>query len=473
MHYPFWYVPGLTAPMLIAIVAVAHILVASYAVGGGFFLAIEVRHAYRTGNHAYLEYLRGHAWFFILLTEVLGAITGVGIWWAIGLASPLPTSYLINTFVFGWGMEYVTFIVEIVSAFLFFYLWGKVPALVHQRIGFIYAWSAWLSLVIITGITSFMLQPGAWQGNFWLAMANPQALPQIMARTGASLLLATLYVYLHASFRAKPAGMREMIAKRAGRPAMLGAALITVGGLLWLALLPPSALMAIEGAATLNILVALIFVISGTLFAMFYFGAYRNPGWLSPGFAIVLLAMGFMVTGAGEFVREAVRKPFVIYGEVYSHNLMTAQVKPAQTEGFLQTGVWTRHHVTREFPSVMDESGRVVSARLLELSLPDKVRVGETLYHHHCGSCHALSGYSGLRGLLRGRDREMLRGLIANMDRYHFLMPPWSGTAEEAEVLKEYLATIALPHPFRNGGTVRRPSGPARVDAGDRSHTGG
>ena len=110
MHYPWWYVPHLTAPMLIAGIAVVHVLVSHYAVGGGFFLAMEAGHAYRSGNRDYLAYLKKHARFFILLTVVFGAITGVGIWWTIGLASPLATEVLIRTFVFGWAMEWVFFV---------------------------------------------------------------------------------------------------------------------------------------------------------------------------------------------------------------------------------------------------------------------------------------------------------------------------------------------------------------------------
>ena len=49
MHYPWWYVPHLTAPMLIAVVSVLHVLVSHYAVGGGLFLAVETGHAYRSG----------------------------------------------------------------------------------------------------------------------------------------------------------------------------------------------------------------------------------------------------------------------------------------------------------------------------------------------------------------------------------------------------------------------------------------
>ena len=59
MHYPWWYVPHLTAPMLIAVISVVHVLVSHYAVGGGLFLAVEVQDAYRTHDRKYLDYLSG------------------------------------------------------------------------------------------------------------------------------------------------------------------------------------------------------------------------------------------------------------------------------------------------------------------------------------------------------------------------------------------------------------------------------
>ena len=162
MHYPWWYVPYLTAPMLIAVISVVHVLVSHYAVGGGLFLAVEVGHAYRTGDREYLGYLRRHARFFVLLTVVFGAITGVGIWWTIGLTSPLATEVLIRTFVFGWATEWVFFVDRIVSAFIFLYYWDRLAEKTHVAIGWIYAVAAWISLVLITGITAFMLNPGGW-----------------------------------------------------------------------------------------------------------------------------------------------------------------------------------------------------------------------------------------------------------------------------------------------------------------------
>ena len=223
MHYPWWHVPYLTAPMLIAVVSVLHVLVSHYAVGGGLFLAVETGFAYRTKNAAYLAYLRRHARFFVLLTVVFGAISGVGIWWTIGLASPLATGLLIRTFVFGWATEYVFFILEIVSAFIFYYYWGRLSPRIHTVIVWIYGLSAWISLVLITAITAFMLDPGNWpkDHNFWSAMLNLQTLPQIVARTGGALLLSSLYVYLHAALTVRDTPLHKLhrIAFHAAGPA--------------------------------------------------------------------------------------------------------------------------------------------------------------------------------------------------------------------------------------------------------------
>ncbi|MBU2445180.1 MAG: hypothetical protein KJ666_06350 [Bacteroidetes bacterium] len=105
MHYPWWYVDVITAPMLIAAIATIHVYVAMYAVGGGIILAYETGRAYRNLRENTLDYFRSHLKFFIWLTVVFGAITGVGIWWTISLASPLATEALIHIFVFGWAME--------------------------------------------------------------------------------------------------------------------------------------------------------------------------------------------------------------------------------------------------------------------------------------------------------------------------------------------------------------------------------
>lgn len=466
MHYPWWYVPVLTSPMLIAVISVLHVLVSHYAVGGGLFLAVEVGHAYRTHDRNYLEYLHRHGRFFILLTVVFGAISGVGIWWTIGLASPLATEVLIRTFVFGWATEWVFFVVELVAAFIFYYYWDRLSEKIHLIIGWIYAAAAWISLVLITGITAFMLNPGVWatdpnSQNFWTAFFNPQFLPQTIARTGGALLLSSLYVYLHASLTIRDARLRDMIAARSARPALLGAVLISIGGIAWYYFLPDSAKATLASAAPLNILVALIFALTVVVFFLLYFGPYRNPGWLSPGFAGSLCLFGIAAFSTGEFIREAVRKPFVSYNVVLSNQVLPEEVAGLRKDGYLQGGLWTSAYVAKHYPQTIVDGqidGQIDGGKLQELPREDRIALGSVLFQYHCNDCHATTeGYSAAGPLLKGRSRKLVHSTIEHLNSIYF-MPPWCGTAAEAELMTDYLMSINPPPPegmrlgFEHGG---------------------
>jgi cytochrome bd-type quinol oxidase subunit 1 len=436
--------------MLIAMISVVHVLVSHYAVGGGFFLAVETSYAYRNSRSDYLAYLQRHAAFFILVTVVFGAITGVGIWWTIGLASPLATETLIRTFVFGWAMEYVAFIVELVAAMIFYYYGPRLSPKLHVAIGWIYAGAAWISLVLIAGITAFMLDPGQWivaRDNFWAAWLNPQTLPQIIARSGGALLLTSLYVYLHSSLVVRDPQLLALIQKRSSRPALLGAALIMIGGGLWYVYLPDSAKAVLASAAALNVLVMLIFALTVAVFLLLYLGPYRNPGWLSPGFAATLLVMGVAAFSTSEFIRESVRKPYVIYNVVLGNQVFPEEVESLRQQGYLEGGTWTKQYVAANYPQAMS-GGRIDPAALLRLPPEKRVELGEVLFQYHCNDCHASSGgYSGVGPLLRGRPRQMVLDLVEHLEQAHFFMPPWAGTPQEAELLTDYLMRVAPPRP--------------------------
>ncbi len=449
MHYPWWHLPFLTSPMLIAIVAVLHVIVSHYAVGGGLFLAAETRYAYKSNNRDYLAYLKDHAWFFILVTVVYGAITGVGIWWTIALASPLGTEVLIHTFVFGWAIEYVFFLLEIVSAFIFYYYWGRLSPQTHVIIGWIYGISAWISLVLITGITGFMLNPGAWleNHNFWVGLLNPQFLPQTLARTGGALLLAPLYVYLHASFRIKDSKLRNLIEKRSAFPALIGAIMVVLGGVGWYFTLPPSATAALVAASVLNVLMLLVFALTIAVFVMLYLGPYKNPGWLSPGFAILFFAFGIAAITTGEYIREAVRKPYIVYNVVMGNQILAEEIPTLQKQGYLEGGTWTNAYVADHYPDAVTD-GQIDEAYLLTLPQTDQEQLGEVLFQYHCNDCHAGAvGFSPVGQIMRSWTPEMIQVLVEHPEKAHFFMPPFAGTAEETKLLTTYLMTITPPHP--------------------------
>jgi len=450
MHYPWWYVPYLTSPMLIAAVSVLHVLVSHYAVGGGLFLAFETAYAYKRNDTEYLSYLKRHAKFFVLLTVVLGAITGVGIWWTIGLASPLATEVLIQTFVFGWATEWVFFVIELTAAFIFLYYWGRLPPRVHIRIGWLYAAAAWISLVLITGITAFMLNPGRWleRPDFWTGFLNPQFLPQTIARTGGALLLSSLYVYLHAAIVIKDSRLQRQIEQRSTRPALLGAVMIAAGGLAWYSMLPESAVRALSAAAALNVLMGLLFAATVIVFAALFFGPFLNPGWLrSPGFAGCLLAFGFIAFSTGEFIREAVRKPYIVYNVVFGNGIFPKETTRLRNGGYLQGGTWTSQYVKVNYPQVIVD-GRIDDSRLRALDHDSKVDLGAVIFQYHCNDCHAPAvGYSAVGPLIQGWSSQMLADLVDHLHVKRFTMPPWCGSEAERDLLVAYLQSIAPPAP--------------------------
>src|SRR5574341_1545296 len=145
MNYPVWDV-SFGAGLLIAIVAITHVFVSHFAVGGGLFIVLTEKRAYRLNDQSLLEWLMRHTKFFVLLTVVYGAISGVGIWFTIGLIHPSGTSSLIHTYVWGWAIEWVFFFVEITAALLYLYGWKKLNRKTHLWLGWIYFIAAFLSI---------------------------------------------------------------------------------------------------------------------------------------------------------------------------------------------------------------------------------------------------------------------------------------------------------------------------------------
>ena len=124
----------------------------------------------------------------------------------------------------------------------------------------------------------------------------------------------------------------------------------------------------------------------------------------------------------------------------------------------------------RHYPQVMRRPGRSTPARLLPAA--EIAALGEVLFQYHCNDCHAAeAGYSAVAPMLRGRTRPMIRDMVQHLEQAHFFMPPWCGTAEEAELLTDYLdddrAAASARHETRHprlGGDERSAGKPRRCD---------
>jgi hypothetical protein len=229
LNYPVWQT-DFPHSLIIAFVAVLHVFVSHFAIGGGAFLVLTERRAYRTDDDALLGFVKRHSKFFVLLTLVFGAVSGVGIWFSIGLVSPEATSSLIHTFVWGWAIEWVFFFVEIAAALVYVYNWERLDRATHMAVGWIYFIAAWMSLVVINGIITYMLTPGRWleTKSFWDGFLNPTYFPSVFIRTAICLGLAGLYGLITALRHKSP--LREKIVRWSGQWILTGYVLAPLFG---------------------------------------------------------------------------------------------------------------------------------------------------------------------------------------------------------------------------------------------------
>ena len=442
MDYPVWYVPYLTAPLLIPLIAVPHVIVAQFAVGGGILLADLTRRAYG-GNHvAILDYLRRLTRVFVLITVVFGAVTGAGIWWTIGLTSPETTSALIHIFVFGWAAEWAVFVLEIAAAFVFYYFWGRLAPRDHIIVGWIYGIAAWVSLVLITGITAFMLTTGDWSPNrsFFTAFFNPSFLPQVLLRSGGSIAIAALGITVHLSFQTDEALSKDMIVRWMSRWALAGIVLIFAGGLWYLFVMPEHAQLNLMrapillGMTVVNLLVTLLVMVA------LAWGHFAGSRWITPPAAILLLVAGAAAITTGEFVREGTRKPYRIDKYIFAPGVRSSEVKDFQRNGLIRHAPWLQYYLDRKFPVDVSLHGQT-------LAPDDKAEVGKALFRYHCSACHAEWGYNGMVPILRPWTPELIRDTTRNLHRANPAMPPWMGNEAERDALAVYLARLSQEKP--------------------------
>ncbi|HHQ49008.1 MAG TPA: cytochrome C, partial [Acidobacteria bacterium] len=212
MDYPVWNL-AMGGGALMALVAVTHVIVSHFAVGGGLLIVVAETIGVRRRDHEYRDLAKRSSLVLILFSTVFGAISGVGIWVTAGLIAPGAISALIHTYVWAWAMEWVFFILEIVAALVYYATWNRISKGAHLLVGWLYFVGAYGSLVVINGIIAFMLTPGRWleTRQFWDGFFNPTYWPSVVLRTGIALMMAAVFMVfpaLKASAEARPRLLR-------------------------------------------------------------------------------------------------------------------------------------------------------------------------------------------------------------------------------------------------------------------------
>ncbi len=455
MDYPIWQL-DMGEGMLMGIVAVAHVIVAHFAIGGGLVLAVTETLSVRRDDRDLRELARRGSLVLILVSTVFGAISGVGIWVVAGLISPGAISALIHNYVWGWAIEWTFFVVEIAAALIYYATWDKISKRAHLSLIWVYFVAAWMSLFIINGIITFMLTPGRWLETraFWDGFFNPTFWPSVVLRTGIAMLMATAFLMFPAFKAARD--VRPRLMRYLGIWTALGV-VISAGGYFWwegalpagvqalfLGEEPALAALASTRAFLLAALVATLAL--GVLFLLLLPKTARSGWALVP---VVLLAVAaFAFFGGYERLREGARKPFLIHDYMFSNGVRVEEIATLNEEGILSRAPWAGYP---QLPA--------------DLETADPVTVGRAVFRAQCADCHTLDGYLAIRPLIP-EDPTLISAVLELMSfqadmfepgqpvdkaglTYPF-MPPFVGTVEEMEALSEYLISIA-PEPSEAG----------------------
>lgn len=434
MNFPVWNV-WFGSGILVAIVAVVHVVVSHFAVGGGLFLVLTEKKAYKENDYGLLSWLKMHSAFFVLLTVVWGAVTGVGIWWTIALVQPQGTSALIHVFAWFWGIEWVFFLIEIVSVLMYFYGWEKLDRKAHLWFGWVYFVSSWMSLFIINGIIGFMLTPGKWLEGFqiWSAFFNPTFFPSLFFRSFLSFALAGVYALITAVGQKDPP-LKAKVIRWSCLWVLLNAVLAIPAASWYEQSIPPAVWAFAKGALpTANHAATLIGLSAFFVFVLALFGwllANKTPLVLS---ALVLVS-AFSAVGSFEFLRELLRKPYIIFGYMYANSIYSVPLDgdgglnlPALNEkGVLKTAKWVQKR------EIHDET---------------MLLAGKEIFRLECQACHSIGGYRDISWLLKRKQltsQPVILTILGVLDKIPApnVMPPFAGTGKEREALSHFLTSV-------------------------------
>ncbi|MFC1513106.1 cytochrome ubiquinol oxidase subunit I [Thermodesulfobacteriota bacterium] len=421
MNYPIWQLDFAGGGLLIAAIAVFHVYISHFAIGGGLFLVLTEMKGYREESPAILDYVKRHARFFMLLTLVLGGMTGVAIWFTIGLLTPTATSTLIHNFVFGWAIEWLFFAGEIVALFVYYNTFGRISRRDHLRVGWLYFLFAWLSLFVINGIIGFMLTPGDWltTHNFWDGFYNPSFWPALALRTCLALMLAGLFGFVTATTIKDP-DLREKMVRYCALW-LLAPFYFFLASAYWYQQVLPQSLFdfIFHRAPELAPYIKTFLIVSPILFSGGLLLAIRLPAKIQKTMAAAMLILGIIYMGSFEFIREGGRKPYIIYNHTYSNSIAKSDVAQVRADGVLRSARWIENRT---------------------LTDDNRLAAGREVYNTLCLSCHSIGGpMNDILPRLAKLTPFSLNAKLQGMGRADTYMPPFAGDNQDRQALTAFL----------------------------------
>jgi mono/diheme cytochrome c family protein len=431
-YYPINDFGPVMKGMVIGGMGIFHVFLAQFAIGGGMLMAWLEYLGKRRPDVAPLTeaFLSSFFRTLVLVSFVLGALTGVGMWFTSIQVSPRTIGWMVDTFHWVWAIEWTFFALEIAAGYTYYRYRARIGHETRLALLVAYSVASWLSLFWINGILSWQLTPGGWAdgGGMWAGFFNPTFWPSLLFRTVAAMAIAALVAALVIHARSDLDLERRTALLRIVGWFLAPMVLMPLLALWFLAAMPDdSRAWVLGGSAAMTMFVG---VAAG---ASVLIGLYAVLGILARGLynngatAALLLALAFGATAGGEFVREGSRKPYTIRNTLYANSITPDEAVRMRLEG----------SVTRD-PYPMRDPERYPTGQL---------RLGAKVFRFQCSVCHTVTGANGVVHLAGSWTPDQKRMNIAQLQRTKPFMPPFAGTAEEVEALVQFITWAEAGEP--------------------------
>lgn len=409
--------PGL----VMGAVAIVHVFLAQFAVGGGILLCYFHYLAMTNRNSYARQFVDGYFKVLVLISFVLGALTGVGIWFTSIQVSAGTIGAMVHTFHWLWAIEWTFFCLEIAAGYCFYRYHKRLSDRAAMTLLVIYAVAAWASLFIINGILSWQLTPGRWLETQRIVdgFFNPSFWPSLLFRTIVSTTLAAIAACIVVNVMPFDREARSSLINRAAH-LLVPMVAMPLLGIWFLVAMPADSRGWVLGGSP-----AMMLFLNGAIAASLAIGAYAIAGlliqrlYINGATATLLLFLAFIATAGGEFVREGSRKPYTIRQVLYSNSIRPGEVARLREVGCLADDPYPVRGA-EQFPN-------------------DLVRQGARVFRRQCSVCHTVSGTNGVSELTETWDLDQMRMNIAKLQHTKPFMPPFAGTATELESLVQFV----------------------------------
>ncbi len=401
-----------------------HVFLAQFAIGGGFLMCYLQWLDMKDKSSVARAFLDSYFKFLVLVSFVLGAITGVAMWFTSIQVSPRTIGLMVSSFHWVWATEWTFFSLEVVSGYAF-YRYGKhLNDRARLTLLVLYTTAAWFSLFWINGILSWQLTPGEWVNSkrVWVGFFNAGFWPSLLYRTVASMSVAALVGLVVVNFIPKlERSEREKLVRQVA-VLLIPMVLMPFLGAWYIHSMPADSRAWATGGSVAMTMFFTIAVGASALVGVYCLVAFwYSRLYINGATSALLVLLAFGASAGGEFVREGVRKPFTIRETLYSNSIHKDEVAALRVHG-------------------LSTRSDAYPLRYTDRYANDQLRQGALVFREQCSVCHTLGGVNAVDELTQTWSLEQMRLNIAQLQKTKPFMPPFAGTAIEVEALVQFLS---------------------------------